>query len=207
VFIGASGVHQIWTASGGGYTLHSEQIIDSGAMAGVLIDLGDTDTSDPGGVDLAMGGEAGGGLGVYLNDSFGNLGRGDAVPPTLTLLGEASVSIQARSNYVDAGASAEDNIDGSISAANIRVTGAVNTSVVGSYILTYNVEDFAGNAATPITRNISVTPASGGGGGGGGTISYFTLLSLLVGLIAMQRYRASQSTPHLCAERRKQKVV
>ncbi len=186
--------HQIWTANGGGYTLHREQIIDSGAVAGVLIELGDTDANDPGGVDLAMGGEAQGGLGVYLNDGFGNLGRGDAVPPTLTLLGEASVSIPAKSSYRDAGATAEDNIDGNIS-ARVAASGSVNTAVVGSYVLTYNVVDFAGNSATPITRNVSVTPASGGGGGGGGTISYFTLLSLLLGLMTMQWYRAIQSTP------------
>jgi len=194
VFINASAVHQIWTAGGGGYALHREQIIDSGAMTGVLIELGDTDNGDPGGVDLAMGGAVQGGLGVYLNDSFGNLGRGDVVPPVLTLLGEASVSIQARSNYADAGASAADNIDGDIS-LRVTVSGAVNTSVVGGYTLTYNVVDFAGNSADPITRNITVTPASGSGGGGGGTISYFTLLFLLISLMAVQWYRLIWSTP------------
>jgi len=121
------------------------------------------------------------------------------VPPTLTLLGEASVSIPAKSTYRDAGATADDNIDGNIS-ARVATSGSVNTAVVGSYTLTYNVVDFAGNSATPITRSVSVTPASGSGGGGGGTISYFTLLSLLVSLMAMQWYRAIQSTP-------RQKVV
>jgi hypothetical protein len=206
VFINDSAVHQIWTAGGGGYTLHREQIIDPGAMEGVLIELGDTDNNDPGGVDLAMGGAARGGLAVYLNDSFGNLGRGDAVPPVLTLLGDAAVSIQAKTNYVDAGASAADNIDGDIS-LRVTVSGSVNTSVVGGYILTYNVVDFAGNSADPITRNITVTPASGGGGGGGGTISYITLLSLLLAVMAALRYGALQNASHLRAERRKQRVL
>ena len=190
VFVGASGVHQIWTANGGGYTLHSEQIIDGGAIAGVLVELGDADNGDPGGVDLAMGGAAQGGLGIYLNDSFGNLGRGDAVAPTLTLLGQATVSVKARTTYSDAGASAADNIDGDIS-RNVTVSGAVNISTVGDYILTYNVVDFAGNSATPITRTITVTPNTGGGGG---TISLLTLFALLAGILRAQRYRATRST-------------
>ena len=194
VFVGASGVHQIWTASGGSYTLHREQIIDGGAMTAVLVELGDTDNGDPGGVDLAMGGAAQGGLAVYLNDSFGNLGRGDAVPPMLTLLGEAAVSIPARNTYSDAGASAADNIDGDISRS-VTVSGAVNTSTVGSYVLTYNVVDFAGNAAAPITRTVTVTPSGGGGGGGGGAISYVTLFSLLLGLMVAQWHRTIRNRP------------
>jgi len=192
VFVGASGVHQIWTAGGGGYSLHREQIIDSGAMAGVLIELGETDNGEPGGVDLAMGGASSGGLGVYLNDSFGNLGRGDAVPPVLTLLGQASVSVVARSSYPDAGATAADNIDGDISRS-IAVSGSVDIRTVGTYTLTYNVVDFAGNAATPITRTVTVTPDDKRGGGGG-TISYFTLLSLLIGVWCSHRNRATRST-------------
>jgi hypothetical protein len=116
------------------------------------------------------------------------------------------VSIQAKTNYVDAGASAADNIDGDIS-LRVTVSGSVNTSVVGGYILTYNVVDFAGNSADPITRNITVTPASGGGGGGGGTISYITLLSLLLAVMAALRYGALQNASHLRAERRKQRVL
>ena len=83
----------------------------------MLADLGYSDFDDPGGVDLAMGGSVLDGVGVYLNDSFGNLGRGDAVPPILTLRGEATVSVASRTTYNDAGATADDNIDGDISAS------------------------------------------------------------------------------------------
>ena len=130
-------------------------------------ELGFTDVDDPGGVDLALGGALQVGTSVYLNDGFGNLGRGDAVPPVLSLNGAASVDVPAGSNYVDAGATAEDNIDGDISSA-IVVSAAVNTALVGSYTVTYNVTDFAGNSASPITRTVNVTPAAGTGGGGGG---------------------------------------
>ena len=69
----------------------------------------------------------------------------DAVPPVLTLLGEALVEVPSGNTYTDAGAAAEDNIDGDISGS-IIVTTAVNTAIVGDYIITYNVADVAGNA-------------------------------------------------------------
>jgi len=56
----------------------------------------------------------------------------------------------------------------------------VNTALVGSYTVTYNVSDFAGNSATPITRTVNVTPAAGTGGGGGGSASFLFLLVLIL---------------------------
>jgi hypothetical protein len=93
---------------------------------------------------------------------------GDAVSPILTLVGEASVTVPSGNIYSDAGASAEDNIDGDISTS-IVATGAVNTAVVGSYVITYNVVDRAGNSAASITRTVTISPAAGTGGGGGAT--------------------------------------
>jgi hypothetical protein len=192
VFVNASGVHQIWVANGGGFSLHPEQIIDIGAVSGVIASLGDTDNGDPGGVDLAIGGADFAGVGVYLNDSAGNLGRGDPVPPVITLLGEAAVSVSANTRYTDAGATATDNIDGDVT---VVVTNTVNTSVVGNYTVTYNAVDFAGNAAATVVRNVTVTPASGSGGGGGGTLSIgllvilfcFSLLRLYQGRLSVAR--------------------
>ena len=183
VFVNTSGVHQTWTATSGGFELHSEQIVDGGALVGVLTELGFTDVDDPGGVDLALGGALQVGTSVYLNDGFGNLGLGDAVPPVLTLVGAASVDVPANSNYVDSGATAEDNIDGDISVS-VVMTSNVNTAIVGSYTVTYNVTDFAGNSATSITRTVNVTPAAGAGGGGGGGGAAGPLLLLLLMLAA-----------------------
>ena len=184
VFVNESGVHQVWLASVSGFQLYSEQIADTDAVAGVLTELGMIAEADDGGVDLAMGGALQAGAGIYLNDGLGNLGRGDAVAPVLTLNGEASVSVPSGSVYSDAGATAEDNIDGDISGA-IVVSNNVNTAVVGNYTVTYNVTDFAGNPADMITRSVDVTPAAGTGGGGGGVISYLTLLLLLLGIVAV----------------------
>jgi hypothetical protein len=181
VFVNTSGLHQTWTGSGANFTLHAEQIIDIGAAAGVLADLGFADADDPGGPDLALGGALGAGIGVYLNDGAGNLGFGDAVPPEITLNGEASMSVPANSIYTDAGATAEDNIDGAITPV---ATSNVNTAVVGSYTVTYNATDRAGNAAAPVVRTVTVGAATGRGGGGGGAIGVWLLAMLLLAVAA-----------------------
>ena len=133
-----------------------------------------------------MGGAPTPGAGVFLNDSFGNLGRGDAVPPELVLNGDNPMSVPANSAFVDPRATATDNIDGDISAA-VIATGAVNTALVGPYSVTYNVTDFAGNPATPITRTVNVTPSTDTGGGG--TISPLTVLLTLALLFAIRRHK------------------
>jgi hypothetical protein len=183
VFINASGVHQIWTANGISYDLHREHIIDGGAGAGVLAHMGDIAAGVKGGIDLAMGGALGGGLAVYLNDGAGNLGRGDTEAPVITLSGQSSVVIESGQRYIDSGAIATDNIDGDISRS-IVVNNPVNTASVGTYTVTYNVTDFAGNVATQVTRTVRVDPAAGSGGGGG-SVSYWTMLALFLMYMAM----------------------
>ena len=97
-----------------------------------------------------------------------------------------SVIIESGQQYNDAGATASDNIDGDIS-GQIVVVNSVDTTRVGNYTVTYNVTDFAGNAATTVTRSVRVDP-SAGSGGGGGTLSYWTLLALFAwSLVAVYR--------------------
>jgi hypothetical protein len=131
------------------------------------------------------------GLGIYLNDGFGNLGMGDAVPPVLALVGEANVTVPAGSVYTDSGANAEDNIDGDISTS-VVASGVVDTAVVGSYTVTYNVIDRAGNNAASITRTVTVSPAAGTGGGGGGAIGWMLLL-LLIFVACLSAYHANRA--------------
>lgn len=202
VFINSSGVHQIWVANGSGFDLHSEQIADRGSSAGVLTELGMTDIGDPGGVDLAMGGAIQSGAGVFLNDGFGNLGKGDAVAPILTLRGDASVSVSAGSPYSDAGASAQDNIDGDIS-SRIATGNTVNTRIVGAYSVTYNVSDVAGNAATPITRTVNVTPDTKKGGGGSLSVFFVSLLLTILMAVTHGRARQRKSRVRLLVSPRK----
>ena len=91
----------------------------------------------------------------------------DTTPPTITLLGNATLSIAFGTAYTDAGATASDNIDGNITAS-ITTTitfagntvGAANPNTAGVYTIAYNVSDMAGNQATPVTRTVTVMPAA-----------------------------------------------
>ena len=89
----------------------------------------------------------------------------DTTAPVITLLGSATVNLTVGDAYTDAGATATDNIDGNITSS-IVVTGSVNTNVVGTYTLTYNVSDAAGNAATPVVRTVNVNEVANGCTGG-----------------------------------------
>jgi len=84
----------------------------------------------------------------------------DTTPPVITLLGHQSVTILMGTSYKDSGATANDNADGNISGkviANSNVS--INTS--GTYLITYNVSDSAGNAAQQITRTVIVIKSRG----------------------------------------------
>ena len=80
----------------------------------------------------------------------------DVTAPVITLTGSSTVSIELGTVYVDAGATALDNIDGDIS-INITPTSTVDVNTVGTYSVTYNVSDAAGNEAAPVIRTVNVT--------------------------------------------------
>ncbi|MDO8751927.1 MAG: DUF5011 domain-containing protein, partial [Candidatus Wolfebacteria bacterium] len=77
----------------------------------------------------------------------------DTIAPVITLVGNSSVTAERGSLYVDAGATAEDNFEGSLVPA---VTGTVDTDTPGTYTIRYNVSDSSGNAASEVTREIIV---------------------------------------------------
>ncbi len=79
----------------------------------------------------------------------------DTTPPVMTLNGSSPMNVTIGSTFIDPGATANDNVDGDIS-ANITTAGSVDTSSTGVFTLTYNVSDAAGNAATEISRTVNV---------------------------------------------------
>ena len=79
----------------------------------------------------------------------------DAVAPVITLLGSDPIDVEAGSPYVDAGATATDNIDGDLTGSIVTVN-PVNTAVLGPYLVTYNVSDSSGNPAVEVTRVVNV---------------------------------------------------
>ena len=103
----------------------------------------------------------------------------DTTPPTLTLRGAPSVTLTVDSPYADAGATAMDSTDGDLT-SRIVVVNPVNTALVATFTITYSVSDLSGNAATPVTRTVTVAPQAEGGGGGGGVGIEFVLALLLL---------------------------
>lgn len=82
--------------------------------------------------------------------------KDDTTAPVVTLTGDASVTISLNSTYTDAGATAEDDRDGDIT-ANITndASTVVNKDLAGTYTVTYTVSDEAGNTGTA-TRTVIV---------------------------------------------------
>ena len=79
----------------------------------------------------------------------------DTTVPVITLTGDAVVTTEVDATYTDAGATALDNYDGDITPA-IVVVNTVNTAIVGTYTVTYNVSDISGNPAVQVTRTVNV---------------------------------------------------
>ncbi len=80
----------------------------------------------------------------------------DATAPVVTLNGEQTVQVNLDDSFTDLGATAIDNLDGDLTHKIVK-EGTVDTSVVGTYTLTYKVTDAEGNTSNPVTRTIVVT--------------------------------------------------
>ena len=81
----------------------------------------------------------------------------DTVPPVVTLNGNNPEYVQVGKTYTDAGATASDNIDGTLSAI---ASGTVNTNTVGTYTITYTATDADGNVGTA-ARSVHVVNFDG----------------------------------------------
>jgi hypothetical protein len=78
----------------------------------------------------------------------------DRVAPSIELLGGNPMSIKRDQSYVEEGAIATDNVDDNVE---VSITGNVDTTVEGDYILTYHATDRFGNSSESI-RKVTVTP-------------------------------------------------
>ena len=131
----------------------TDAIDDDATLTAAIVQTGTVDSNTPGTYVLTYD----------VSDAAGNAATQvtrtvnvtDTTAPIITLLGSDPIDHEVDTLYNDAGATATDNIDGLIS-NNIGVTGSVNASVIGTYTLTYNVQDSSGNAATTVTRTVNV---------------------------------------------------
>ena len=82
----------------------------------------------------------------------------DNIAPTLTLIGDASINILVFSEYNDLGVNVNDNYFTNIT---YMVNNNVDTSKVGTYIITYTATDPCNNVADEVTRTVNVIDVSG----------------------------------------------
>jgi len=68
----------------------------------------------------------------------------DITAPIITVLGDTTISIPKNTIYIDAGATAIDNVDGDLTSSIITISN-VDTSALGFYTVTYSVSDTEGN--------------------------------------------------------------
>ena len=76
----------------------------------------------------------------------------DVTPPVITLNGEANMTLEQNATYTEPGAVAVDTVDGNVP---VSISGSVDTSTVGHYVVTYSATDHAGNQAHA-TRHIKI---------------------------------------------------
>ena len=80
----------------------------------------------------------------------------DITAPVITLIGD-NQEINNGDAYTELGATATDDVDGDISTNIVIDSSAVDTSMDGSYTVTYDVSDAAGNPAAQVTRTVNVS--------------------------------------------------
>jgi uncharacterized repeat protein (TIGR01451 family) len=79
----------------------------------------------------------------------------DTTAPTITLneSGQNPQYVECHTSYPELGATAHDNCSGDFAAT---PSGTVDANTVGTYTITYNATDEAGNSATAVTRTVIV---------------------------------------------------
>ncbi|MDB2663881.1 Ig-like domain-containing protein [Porticoccaceae bacterium] len=90
------------------------------------------------------------------NDSSATLSVtvSDTTPPSVSLNGDAIVTLLVGDLYEELGATASDSVDCCLDES-IVISGSVDTSVAGTYVVTYSVSDLSGNTGQS-TRTVVV---------------------------------------------------
>ncbi len=81
----------------------------------------------------------------------------DTILPVITMLGSSTINLIIGDTYLDSGAMASDNKEGVISSSRMVTINNVNTAVAGTYTVTYDVKDLAGNSAIQVVRTVIVS--------------------------------------------------
>jgi hypothetical protein len=87
---------------------------------------------------------------------IGIIAAPDTVAPVITLVGSPKIDVVVGGTFTDPGTTASDNVDGDITSRVVVAGDAVNVNKAGTYVITYNVSDSSANAATQVTRTVTV---------------------------------------------------
>ncbi|WP_339894007.1 immunoglobulin-like domain-containing protein, partial [uncultured Algibacter sp.] len=82
----------------------------------------------------------------------------DTTAPVITLNGASTINLNVGDVYTEQGATAVDDLDGDITASIVIGGDVVNTNIANTYLVTYDVNDIAGNVATQGIRTVNVLP-------------------------------------------------
>jgi subtilisin family serine protease len=132
---------------------------DGNLTSSIQIDSSSVDTAEPATYDVTYD----------VTDSDGNSAHKtrqvvvqDTTPPQITLIGDDPQVIEISNPYSEWYATAYDSLDGDLTGSIVIDSSSVNTNVVGTYGVTYDVSDAAGNVAQA-TRQVIVQDSSSGG--------------------------------------------
>ncbi|WP_224248242.1 choice-of-anchor A family protein [Hyalangium gracile] len=78
----------------------------------------------------------------------------DTQAPTITLNGGAYIDVECNGDFEDPGAVANDACQGALP---VTISGGIDSTQSGTYVITYSAADSAGNAVS-VTRNVTVGP-------------------------------------------------
>jgi hypothetical protein len=81
----------------------------------------------------------------------------DTIAPVMKLIGTDPTVVEVNTSYTDQGVSVSDNYNtaGELNPL-VVVSSNVDITKVGTYLVTYNVKDIAGNSAATLTRTVNV---------------------------------------------------
>jgi Domain of unknown function (DUF5011) len=135
----------ILNVSGQGSVIQSQGVVAGTSTEATVATSTDTTTSGSSTVDVATSTE---------NSTTVGGTSVDTTAPTISIVGQNSITLTVGDSYIDQGATALDDTDGDITAT-IVIANTVDTAIVGSYSVNYTATDLAGNTTT-VTRVVDV---------------------------------------------------
>jgi len=134
--------------------------VDGDISGNIVIDASAVDTANPGSYEVTYNvSDAAGNAAPQVIRTVNVNPAPDTTPPVISLLGDNPLELTVGDTYNEPGATASDDVDGDISGNIVIDASAVDTNTVGSYSVTYNVSDAAGNAAVEKVRTVNVSEA------------------------------------------------